>query len=77
MERNEEQLKKLRVVAESHAEAMMEASRSMTALWRSQVEMAIASGDEDKMVEVLGGGETGLWDNNTNCPCGGGGTAHW
>lgn len=65
----------LRKAADKHVAAMSEANRSMTALWRSQMELAIALGDDDAVTRAMEKDEVAIWDNNTNCPCDGGGTS--
>lgn len=73
----------LRRAADAQMDAYAEATKSIVNLWRARVELALSLDDERTIRDVLtspNGGETGLWDTNTNCGSGcggGGGTGGW
>ena len=69
--------------ADASISAAEEVSKAVLNLWRTRLDLAISMDDETAVRQILKGpqgGETGLWDNNTNCGSGcggGGGTALW
>lgn len=69
----------MRAAADAHVEAATEAGRQMLNLWRSQLDLAMAADDDEAIRGVVGRGVPQLWDNNTNCGsgCGGTGTSLW
>ena len=71
----------VRRAADAQLEAYSEVGKSIVNVWRARLELALTLDDEVTIRDILmnPGGETGLWDTNTNCGagCGGGGTAGW
>jgi hypothetical protein len=63
---DDEQLKLLRVEAESYKKAQRLYSEAAGVLWNAQLDFAIASRRADWIDRVLGGNPVGIFDN---CSC--------
>jgi hypothetical protein len=68
-----EEIAEIRKLAETRQQTMLDASKNIVSLWKSQLDMALATNDEDLVREVLQSGNSMTPSYvDTNCSCGGG-----
>ena len=69
-----EEIAEIRRLSEQHQKNLTEAADRIATLWKSQLDIALATKDEDVVKGSLGP-KPAYFDANTNCPCtpGGGG----
>jgi hypothetical protein len=70
---NQQQIKEIRSLAESHRRAANSATETLATLWQTRLNMALALNDEELVRSaVRDAGKTSYMDTNCQCNCGGG-----
>jgi hypothetical protein len=68
MSLSDEKIAEIRRISEIQQNTMVEAARSMVAVWKSQLDMALVTDDEEVVRQIVGRTpKPAYWDTNPGC----------
>ena len=76
VEFSEKDRQEIRSHAQVAREAVMEGTRQMAILWEARLNMAMVSGDNEALRNVMDEARAQAYMDNCNCGSGGGGTGY-